>query len=118
ARPRASSAMSGFFLWGSADDPVVKASAKVTQPNSVVAHRISSSARRDRSTIAWAQQNPNSEAKSRAATASRELSKWEFHPSSSTVTAGSSGSDDPPEADAPSGETAMRRRASSKRSAL
>ena len=43
AFPRASSAMSGFFLWGSADEPVVCESENVTHPNSLLDQRINSS---------------------------------------------------------------------------
>src|SRR5690606_40604012 len=102
--PRASYSMSGFFFCGRAEDHVVKASEKVTHQNSEVAQRISSSARRERSTIAWAQQKPYSEAKSRAATASSEFEKCASHPIASALRAGSSPSDDPPDAEAPRGE--------------
>ena len=42
-----SSATSGFFFCGMMDEPVAKASENSTNPNSLVAHRVRSAARRE-----------------------------------------------------------------------
>ena len=48
ARPRAISAMSGFFFCGMIEEPVAKASSSVTQPNWREVQSVTSSASRDR----------------------------------------------------------------------
>ena len=102
--PRASSAMSGFFFCGMIDEPVDHASSSCTQPNSGVAHRMTSSPMRDRCTPSSAATNRNSAAKSRSATASIEFAAGRSKPSSAATASGSSGSDDPASAPAPSGD--------------
>ncbi len=96
---------------------MLRASENETQANSELAHRISSSASRDRPTMAWAQQKPYSDAKSRAPTASIELANADPQPSRAAVAAGSSGNEDPPAAEAPRGDSRIRSRASRKRRA-
>src|SRR5207253_2745883 len=73
ALPRASSAMSGFFFCGMMLDPVDQESCSVTKPNSLVDHRITSSAIRDRSTPTIAQTKASSATKSREAVPSMEF---------------------------------------------
>ena len=46
--------MSGFFFCGMMLDPVDQESCNVTKPNSLVAHRMTSSANRLTSTPVWA----------------------------------------------------------------
>ena len=70
ALPRASSAISGFFFCGMIEDPVEKASSRRTNENSFVAHRMTSSAMRDRSTAVIAAMKENSATTSREAVAS------------------------------------------------
>ena len=48
ACPRTSSAASGFFFCGMIELPVLSESGRRTKPNGWLAHRISSSARRER----------------------------------------------------------------------
>ena len=73
--PRASSAMSGFFFCGMMLDPVDHESCSVTNPNSLVDHRMISSASRLRSTPTWAATNASSATKSRDAVPSIELAR-------------------------------------------
>jgi len=68
----------GFFFCGMIEEPVQKRSAAFTKPNRGLVHRISSSDRRDRWTIASAAQAQNSIAKSRSDTASMEFSANAF----------------------------------------
>src|SRR5690606_9528797 len=110
--PRTSSAMSGFFLWGIADDPVATESASLAQPNSEVVHRTISSARRERWSIVWVALNAYSATKSRDATASSVFDMTRSKPRASAVAFRSSGNDDPALAPAPSGDSETRARRS------
>ena len=80
--PRASSAMSGFFFCGMMLDPVDHESCSVAKSNSRVVQRMTSSARRERSTPTWAVTKANSAAKSRDAVPSMELADEPVKPSS------------------------------------
>ena len=60
ALPRASSATSGFFFCGMIEEPVEKASSRVTKENSLVAHVVTSSLMREMSTAAIAHTHANS----------------------------------------------------------
>src|SRR3954454_17636009 len=97
------------------DDPVLNASSSSTQRNSLVVQSTTSSPSRDRCTPSSAAQKRNSAAKSRSLTASIELAAADENPSSLATAFGSSGSDDPASAPAPSGETAARRSQSTSR---
>ena len=90
-RPRTSSAGSGFFLLGIIELPVENASATRTKPNRGFDHQVSSSASRERWTIARAAAASTSTTKSRSATASIELRVTPSKPSSAAVASRSSG---------------------------
>ena len=113
ARPRTSSAGSGFFLFGMIDEPVENASLTRTNPNRGFDHQVISSASRLRCTIPSAMAPSVSTTKSRSLTASSELAVTPSKPSSAAVAspvervAGTGES-----ARRPSGETFARRRAS------
>ena len=106
--PRISSAMSGFFFCGIIELPVAYESCNVTKPNSSVAHSTISSPMRDRCTLRSAKSNSASATKSRSLTASSEFSNRRANPRSSATPSGSSGSDEPASAPAPSGDTSRR----------
>ena len=72
--------MSGFFFCGMMLDPVEYASSSVTNPNSRVFQRITSSARRDRSTPIIAAMKANSATTSRDAVPSSEFSAGRARP--------------------------------------
>ena len=91
ARPRTSSAGSGFFLLGIIDEPVENASATRTNPNRGFDHQVISSASRLRWTIPSATAAIVSTAKSRSETASSEFALTPSNPSSAAVAARSSG---------------------------
>src|SRR5450830_446380 len=116
ALPRASSATSGFFFCGMMLDPVEYASSGVTKPNSLVAHRMTSSASRDRSTAIIAATNANSATMSRLAVPSIEFSTGPAKPSSAATAAGSRPSEEPASAPEPYGERAARESQSTHRS--
>ena len=99
--PRASSAMSGFFFCGMMLDPVDHASCSRANPNSLVAHRMTSSETRERSTPIIAVTNANSAAKSREAVPSMEFAQVPLNPSSDAMAWGSSPSDAPARAPPP-----------------
>ena len=105
--PRASSATSGFFFWGSIELPVAKASSRTAKPNSSVDHSTISSPMRDRCTPSRARSKRASATKSRSDTASSEFSNRPANPRSEAVPSGSRGSDEP--ARAPGPERATRR---------
>ena len=90
-RPRTSSAGSGFFLFGIIDEPVENASATRTNPNRGFDHQVTSSASRERWTIASATAASTSTTKSRSDTASSELRVTPSKPSSAAVVSRSSG---------------------------
>ena len=71
--PRVISAMSGFFFCGINDEPVVYSSEIRIKSNSLLDHRMTSSAKRDRCTPASEATKQNSTAKSRSLTASIEF---------------------------------------------
>ena len=106
--PLASSATSGFFFCGMIDEPVAYASSISIQPNSCEDHSTISSPSLDRCTPVSAAAKQNSAAKSRSATASMEFGAALSKPSSIASCRGSTGSDDPASAPAPSGLTAAR----------
>ncbi len=107
--PRASSAMSGFFFCGMIDEPVEKASWRVTKENSFVFHRMISSATRDRLTPIIAVTKANSATKSREAVPSIELATEPCSkPRSAATASGSRPSEDPASAPEPYGDTAVR----------
>ena len=120
--PRASSATSGFFFCGMSDEPVVYASAMRMKSNSLLDHRITSSASRDRCTPSSDATKQNSTAKSRSLTASIEfcettgLPRESSKPSIAATWLRSSGSVEPASAPLPSGQTFTREKASSSRS--
>ena len=107
--PRASSAMSGFRFCGMIEDPVAKASSSFAQPNSCDVHSTTSSPRRERWMPIIAVANKNSATKSRSLTASIEFAHGSIEAELAAVACGSSGSDEPASAPAPSGEYAVRR---------
>src|SRR5713226_3049112 len=90
------------------DDPVAYASSISAQPNSCEDHSTISSPSLDRCTPSSAAAKQNSAAKSRSLTASIELAAAESKPSTAATVSGSSGSDEPASAPAPSGLTAAR----------
>jgi hypothetical protein len=83
------------------DDPVENASESRMKLNSLVDHRMSSSASRDRSTPIWAAMYANSATTSRLAVASTELSIGAPSPSSWAIGRGSRPSAPPATAPAP-----------------
>ena len=89
--PRTSSAKSGFFFCGMIDEPVLKLSDSVTKANSLVDHRMISSARRDRCMQLTEHAYMRSSRKSRSDTASSELGITREKPSSRAVIWRSSG---------------------------
>ena len=91
ARPRTSSAGSGFFLLGIIELPVEKASATRTNPNRGFDHHVISSASRLRWTMPSAMAASVSTTKSRSETASSELALTPSKPSSAAVASRSSG---------------------------
>ena len=91
ARPRTSSAGSGFFLLGMIELPVENASEARTNPNAGFDHHVSSSASRLRWTIPSAIAASTSTTKSRSLTASSELAVTPSKPSSAAVVSRSSG---------------------------
>src|ERR1700751_4156031 len=103
ALPLASSATSGFFFCGMIEDPVAYASSISAQPNSCDDHSTTSSPSRDRGTPSSPAAKQNSAAKSRSLTASIEFSAADSKPSSAATASGSSGSEEPASAPAPSG---------------
>ena len=80
--PRASSATSLFFFWGSIDEPVVKASPSVAKLNSAEVQSTSSSPMRERCTPSSATSKSDSATKSRSLTASIEFANGASNPSS------------------------------------
>lgn len=107
--PRASSAMSGFFFCGMIDEPVEKASCRVTKENSFVFQMMISSAIRERLTPIIAVMKANSATKSREAVPSIELpTEPRSKPRSLATASGSSPSEEPARAPEPYGETAVR----------
>lgn len=94
--PRASSAMSGFFFCGMIDDPVEKASCRVTKENSFVFQMMISSAIRDRLIPIIAVTKANSATKSREAVPSIELpTDPRSKPRSAATASGSRPSEEP-----------------------
>ena len=91
ARPRTSSAGSGFFLFGIIELPVENASATRTNPNRGFDHHVISSASRLRWTIPSATAASVSTTKSRSETASSEFAVTPSKPSSAAVASRSSG---------------------------
>ena len=91
ARPRTSSAGSGFFLLGIIELPVENASATRTNPNRGFDHQVISSASRLRWTIPSAIAASVSTTKSRSETASSEFALTPSKPSSAAVASRSSG---------------------------
>ena len=91
ARPRTSSAGSGFFLFGIIELPVENASATATNPNRGFDHHVTSSASRLRWTIPSATAASASTTKSRSETASSEFAVTPSKPSSRAVASRSSG---------------------------
>ncbi len=107
--PRASSAMSGFFFCGMIEEPVEKASCRVTKENSFVFQMMTSSAIRERLTPIIAVMKANSATKSLEAVPSMELATEPCsNPRSAATASGSSPSEDPASAPEPYGETAVR----------
>ena len=104
ALPRASSATSGFFFWGSIDEPVAQASSSATKPNSVDDHSTSSSPSRDRCTPHQGHGEERLGHEVAVATASRLLSNRAGEAEvRGDQGSGSRGSDVPASAPAPSG---------------
>ncbi len=100
--PRASSAMSGFFFCGMIEEPVEKASCRVTKENSFVFQRMTSSAILETSTPIIAVTNANSATKSREAVPSIEFAALPpSKPRSAATASGSRPSDDPASAPEP-----------------
>ena len=91
ARPRTSSAGSGFFLLGMIELPVENASEARTNPNRGFDHQVSSSASRLRCTMPSATAASTSTTKSRSETASSEFAVTASKPSSVAVASRSSG---------------------------
>ncbi len=91
ARPRTSSAGSGFFLLGMIELPVENASDTRMNPKRGFDHQVISSASRLRWTIPRAMAASVSTTKSRSATASIEFALTPSKPSSAAVAARSSG---------------------------
>ena len=113
--PRTSSGTSGFFFCGMIELPVQKRSGILTKPKRGLIQSTSSSAKRDRCTIARAAQAANSMAKSRSETASSEFSATPSKPSSRATRSRSMGKVVPASAAAPSGSTLTRLRQSASR---
>jgi len=111
--PRTSSGTSGFLFCGMIDEPVQYASGRRTKPKRGLAQSTSSSASRDRCTIASAAQAQNSTAKSRSETASIEFSHSASKPSSRATRLRSIGKVVPARAAAPRGKQFTLARASS-----
>ena len=107
--------MSGFFFCGMIEEPVEKASSRLTKENSLVAQRMISSLIRDRSTAIIAVIQENSAYTSRPAVPSMEFQDAESKPSSAATALGSSPREDPARAPEPYGETAARASQSRKR---
>ena len=91
ARPRTSSAGSGFFLLGMIDEPVENASDARMNPKRGFDHHVISSASRLRWTIPSATAASTSTTKSRSLTASSEFAVTPSKPSSAAVPSRSSG---------------------------
>ena len=115
--PRTSSAMSGFFFWGIRLEPVQYSSPISAQPNAGCDQMISSSAKRERCVMASEAQKTNSATKSRSETASRLLAVIAGRPRSRAIARRSSGMQVPASAPLPVVSTAVRTRASRRRSA-
>src|SRR5690606_39679533 len=98
--------MSGFFFCGMIDDPVEKASCRVTKENSFVFQMMTSSAIRERFTPIIAVMKANSATKSREAVPSMELAALPCSkPRSFATASGSSPREEPASAPEPYGET-------------
>ncbi len=96
--------MSGFFFCGMIEEPVEKASWRVTKENSFVFQMMTSSAIRERLTPIIAVMNANSATKSREAVPSMELATEPCSkPRSAATACGSSPSEDPASAPEPYG---------------
>ena len=113
--PRTSSAASGFFFCGMIDEPVERLSGRRMKPKGWLAHRISSSARRERCSAVAEQHHRKSSAKSRSETESSELAVGASKPSAAAVIARSIGKPVPASAALPSGHSFIRARASARR---
>ncbi len=101
--------MSGFFFCGMIDEPVEKASCRVTKENSFVFQMMTSSAIRERLTPIIAVMKANSATKSREAVPSMELPAEPCSkPRSAATASGSRPSEEPASAPEPYGETAVR----------
>src|SRR6185437_6769128 len=106
--PRTSSAASGLRFCGMIDEPVVKASDRLTNPNCGVVHSTISSAKRERCAAVIAAAESASSAKSRSATLSSELAVGRSKPSALAVISRSIGNEVPASAAAPSGHSLTR----------
>ena len=110
---RTSSAASGFLFCGMIDEPVEKRSESETNRNCALDQITISSANRLRCIATMALAARNSNAKSRSATASSEFAIGRSKPSAFAVASLSIGKDVPARAQAPSGLSFIRVRASS-----
>ena len=113
--PRTNSAISGFFFCGIMLEPVEKASSSSTNLNSQEHHKIISSEKRDRCTIANAMAEAISTQKSRSATLSKLLLVTLEKPNNSAVMLRFNGYVVPANAPAPNGSSSIRALASFKR---
>ena len=104
ALPLANSAISGFFFCGMMDEPVEKASSKVTQPNSWVFQIVNSSPIRERWIPNMAKIKSASATKSLSLTASMLFLVTPAKARSAAIISGFGTSEEPASAPDPSGE--------------
>ena len=113
--PRVSSSVSGLTFWGMIELPVQKACGSFRNPNSVVDHRIHSSAQPLRCVAIMLRTNTDSTAKSRSLLISMLLAASDSKPSNWAVICRSIGMLVPATAAPPSGQLLTLRRQSARR---